>query len=222
MKIRHSLIIVLILVLICVPLSAQNYLFQDDQSGFHLKCAYSDMIVAYEEYNTEVGYTINGRLTLGLNYSQMDVASLHRIHFAGAGIDYLIIKQKEFPLSISLGTSYKYSKNIYNSDDWNFDETTLDTTIIHEVNLKMGIYRKFDINTKFSIIPSLSLTGVKRYFKSSAIITPNTPLGILSLQTDLVFRSLDVFGGVDFYAYPEAIYYWNYRIGIGIFLKHKN
>ena len=219
MKKRHLLVVPLILFLIAVPLFAQNYLFRDGQSGIHLKGAYSDMRFIYKEYNAEIGYTINGRLTFGANYKQMDVASVDRIHFVGAGIDYLIIKQKEFPLSISLGTSYKYSKNIYNSDDWNFDETTLDTTIIYEVNLKMGIYRKFDINTKFSIIPSLSLTGVKRYFKSSAIITPNTPLGILSLQTDFMFRSLDVFGGVDFYVYPEAILYWNYNIGIGILIK---
>ena len=94
-------------------LSTRNYLFREgQQSGFHLKGTYSNMRFPFNEYNMEIGYTLNGRLSLDLNnikwkstYNDIDT----KVYFTGGGLNYLLVKQDKFPVYVSFGASYMYS-----------------------------------------------------------------------------------------------------------------
>ena len=105
---KRSLLILLLIILGSITY-AQNYLLDNDQNSFHLQTKYSK-IAGVNILEVEPGYTINGNLTLSLNYrhTYFDLGHVvNKLYFAGAGIDYLLVRQNKFPLSISVGMNYE-------------------------------------------------------------------------------------------------------------------
>lgn len=222
MKKRHVIAIVLVLLFITIPLSAQNYLFQNGQSGFHLKGSFSKIGLPFDEYNTEIGYTIKSRLSLKLNYSQWDPNfNGDEIHFIGGGLDYLLIEQAKFPISVSFGSSYMYSRNITDRY-YEITEMEQDTVCIHDIDLVTGFHRRFELNNNLVIIPSFTLCVTKRVFYStSGDIYVQDPVPLIyvgSINADLIFRFLNVFTGIDYDMTQRS---FHYHLGIGILLKHR-
>ena len=222
---KYNMLILLLILSAINPLFAQNYLFQNGQSGFHLRGTYSEMGYPLDEFNTGIGYTLNGSLSINLYYRQWDFTLMSdddNIHFIGGGLDYLLIKQDKFPVSVSFGASYLYSRNIV---DRLYDMSVIeqqDTMRIYDADLVAGVHRRFDLNNKLTIIPSLTLGVTKRVFNSTnSDVRVQDPVQLIyvgSFKADLIFRFLDVFAGIDYNMTQRS---FHYHLGIGILLKHK-
>ena len=209
---------------------AQNYLLDDGQSSFHIKIKYTKLMSHFGHLVIEPGYTIKGKMTLYLN-NKFLIDGLYpgdnKSFFTGAGIDYMLLKQSSFPLSVSTGISYNLS--LYEFSDA-FEQTSSGYIQYHECDFYAKVFHKISLSKDFAIIPSINI-GINHVisiypenypFNDQAFALDPTKIKY-SLQGDFVFRSLYVIVRSDIYSEglrkPLSRLYHHVSIGIGILFK---
>lgn len=220
MKKLFSIVIVLVSLLTSDPILAQNYLFREGESGFHIQGRYRNIMKASVlSYNAELAYTIKGRLTIGVDYDLwMTPGISSSSEHVGLDIDYLLFDQRVLPVSISLGGYYTFSSYLTAIEE--FNELVLVTEYLHHVELYANLFRRFDLKSKISIIPSVSIGMMERFAYSSSEERFNkTVMGMLSIKNDVTFNFINIFAGVEFLFTHEMFLYYNFNVGLGFIIK---
>jgi len=210
-------------------LFARNYLIESNKNGFNIEMATSKYYSNYMIRST-IGYTLNGRLTLNANFSNVfyDQSDSDLYTSSGADLSYLILKQKQgkIPLNLSLNTSYDF---LIHNLDLSHDNSILSKS--HIIGIETMVSRKFIFDKNLSIIP---FAGIK--FENENIsylhlpedgffgpMPTNINLLIYSLQGTLVFKQIYAFCKVDFVANATwdnffSPYYNTTHLGLGVIL----
>ena len=138
---------------------AQNYLIQNDSSGFHgsvqLTSGTFENILAIQP-----GYTWNGRLTAGIDLGKgTDKIRNLTLNIVRPNLNYLIIKQSEniSPVSINLEVAYQY--NILPTTPANSRSVQFGGTLYHTISVH-------DNNVSLSLIPQAGLIAVNTISKN--------------------------------------------------------
>ncbi len=118
---KNTLRLFSLLVLFSSRLYAQQYLFPEKTSGFHLAPTYTSSGFTHEQYVAEIGYTIRGRLTgifsTGINNHRSyddqgadDVIDHQNTRLITTGLSYLVFKQERhhtfFSFSVDAGLQF--------------------------------------------------------------------------------------------------------------------
>jgi hypothetical protein len=145
-------IITLFLLLSAFYASAQNYLFDKGQSGFHMAGQWAK-VDRSQILGLTLGNTWDGRFTLSvgggrehtkgfniISYSRKDITS----YSIKPSVNYMVLKQSKggMPLSLGLGTSYQY----------NWIEGKNNVTV-GTVAFDLGVFRKIYMEKKAALIP---------------------------------------------------------------------
>jgi len=139
---------------------SQNYIFYGSNSGLHaaaqLATSQFDDIGA-----VQAGYTFNGRLTFGVDLGKSN-DRLNRVNsnIIRPYVSYLITKQSEGDLPISISTDLGYQYNV------------LPTTSFSSSSLQIGVgaYHELDVGQSFDLIPFLRW-GMRRDQRESTTMT---------------------------------------------------
>ncbi|MFT4533955.1 MAG: hypothetical protein ACJA1A_003031 [Saprospiraceae bacterium] len=150
--------------------SAQNYLIQNDSSGFHgsvqLTSGNFENILAIQP-----GYTWNGRLTAGIDLGKgTDKIRNLTLNIVRPNLNYLIIKQSESisPVSINLEVAYQY--NILPTTPANSRSVQFGGSLYHTILVN-------DSNVSISLIPQAGLIAVNTISKNMSQV--DTGIGIV-------------------------------------------
>ena len=129
----------------------QNYIMDDDQTGFHAGVQIS--FNTFENYYAILpGYTFDGRLTLGLDVGKTkDMVNFINSTAIRPNVSYLLIKQQEdeYPISLEVNMGYQY--NYVTRFDFN----------ARSVQFGLGAYHEIKPLDNVKIIPALLIEGNK-------------------------------------------------------------
>jgi len=136
----------LFLLLAAVCSYAQNYLFNENQSGLNFTgrlSSFDDIDV----YGFNAGFTINGRLTLGVDLELRHSDVFNNKRSFSPYLNCLLVRQnnENLPITINLHSFYKNVKN-----------TDYDTNK-RSFGLGLGFYRSYNLKSNISIIPGGTL-----------------------------------------------------------------
>lgn len=143
MKIKFKIVFFVLFVFIN-KLTSQNYLFNENESGFHVFGQFTSN-EGSSLIGISPGYTFNGKLTMGLTLGfEEDNESDFSSNAIRPYIDYLVLKQdNNNPVSINLYGAYQHN----NFPD--FKDLKVNT-----VNLGLGIFHQLNLGTNFDLIPA--------------------------------------------------------------------
>ena len=117
---------------------AQNYVMDHGESGFHgsvqLTRGNFESLLAIQP-----GYTWNGVLTAGIDFGKgTDKIVNLSLNIVRPNVNYLIVKQKNegLPVSINLEAAYQY--NILPATSFNSRSIQLGGTLYHEISIQDG------------------------------------------------------------------------------------
>ncbi len=168
--------------------SAQNFLFEKGQNGFHLggQAVFSD---GSRIFGFSPSYTWRGRMTLSVGAGREDSKYSNVVSYSvKPSLNYLILKQNRggMPLSLGIGTSYQ--RNYFkNRDDLKAGVFAID----------LGIYRRIYMEKKSSLIPAAYLgwahTKIDRPYPSSTL-EEKAIFGIV--QTSILLNKFHITPGV--------------------------
>jgi len=132
---------------------SQNYVMDLDSSGFHgsvqLRSGNFENTIAIQP-----GYTWNGVLTAGIDFGKgTDKIRKLSLNIVRPNLNYLIIKQDEegLPISINLETAYQY--NILPATSFNSRSIQFGGTLYHEISIQ-------DHSLGIKLIPQAGMLAV--------------------------------------------------------------
>ncbi len=151
MKSSNILIVSFFIVVSCTICNSQNYLMSSDQTGFHGSALLSTGTFE-DALALSPGYTIDGRLTAGVDFGKAKdkINKLNSTVFR-THVSYLILKQNEENMPVSINLKAGYLINIlpataFNSSSW---------------QLSSELYHEFAVQNDVKVIPHAGLLGNK-------------------------------------------------------------
>jgi len=146
-----------VLLFLCLIVSSsiygQNYLFEEDQSGFSISGLLSS---SNGSTLTGIfpGYTLNGKLSfeLGIGYESDNRSNLSSTSIR-PGISYLVMKQDEYNNPVSVGLFGVYQYNTFSD---------LDGVTTNGIQLGGAIYHEIYTSDEVSVIPEAIVGWTKQ------------------------------------------------------------
>ncbi|MEO5583163.1 MAG: hypothetical protein ABIR66_10755 [Saprospiraceae bacterium] len=147
-----TILIIILFGLTYRNLFSQNYLFESNASGFHLAGQLGSS-KGSTLLGIGTGYTLNGKLTLGLVVGSENISDLNLNSTAiRPYMDFLAIKQgeNESPVSLNIGIHYQHN-SFPKIQGLNFKTYGFSMNVLHE----------FELDQNNSLIPSIGIGWVK-------------------------------------------------------------
>ncbi len=182
-------LITLLLVLFSISSYAQNYLFEDGESGAHI----FGQIGSFQ--GTTVlgiapGYTWNGRTSFSVTAGRernddWDITVFDLKPY----LSHMILKQNEddMPISFALGAAYQYS---FSPDDKD--------TKVHTYAFDGSIYHRLYLSENVSIIPSGMVGWGKTFVKETGYDSESSSAVTYGVQASALFRNFHITPNVQF------------------------